>query len=65
LTTILKNKHKIISDYQANMAVKQLKPSPGSGMELKRHFRNDLLQFGYNNSLLIVTFFLWSHKVTL
>jgi len=37
----------------------------GFGIELKIHFRNDLFQFGYNDSSPKTTFFLRSLKVTL
>jgi len=33
---------------------------PGFGIELKSQFKNDLLYFDYNNSLLN-DFFIWSH----
>jgi len=42
-----------------------LQPLPGFGIELKSHFRNDLLLFGYNNSSFIRMLFLWFHEVTL
>jgi len=34
---------------------------PGFGIELKSQFKNDLLYFDYNNSLLN-DFFIWSHQ---
>jgi len=30
---------------------------PGFGIELKRHFRNDLSSFGYNDGSLLTTLF--------
>jgi len=76
LTTILKNKDKNVWLFLLIVYVKT--PTVNSNTDkkntlnpwqvlakLKHHFRNDLLYFGYKNSSLIVTIFLWSHEVTL
>jgi len=77
LTTVSRNKKKLNSLFflpecvrkhdtvSGNSNERILSTLPGFGIEQKIHFRNNLLQVGYNDSSPITTLFLLSHLVML